>query len=63
MILRRDTRTATQKPPRPPECRPPAEDTWGFGASRAPGRGMEGDPCGTPGPVLKTGSDEEGPES
>ena len=50
MILRRDTRTgpAQDKPPRPPECRPPAEEPWGFGASRAIGRSQDGDPCGSP---------------
>ena len=61
MILRRDTRTrpAQDKPPRPPECRPPAEEPWGFGASRAVGRGLEGDPCGGPA-IASASSDENG---
>jgi len=51
-----------QKPPRPPGSRPPAEDIWGFGASRATGRGPDGDPCGS-GPVPSASSGEsEAPE-
>lgn len=38
-------------PPRPPECRPPADDMWQFGAARHIPRGFDGDPCGA-GPMA-----------
>ena len=45
-------------PPRPPGFRPPADDIWGFGASRAAGRGLEGDPCGS-GPIPESSDEQE----
>ena len=66
MILRRDTRTrAEQAPPRPPGSRPETttEEAWGFGSSHMAPRGMDGDPCGPGGPVLKISSDEDGAAS
>ena len=46
------------KPPRPPGCRPPADDAWLFGAAHNAPRGQEGDPCGS-GPVTPDRSDEK----
>jgi hypothetical protein len=46
-------------PPRPPECRPPAEDMWAFGSSHMVPRDQEGDPCGS-GPMAVISSDEDG---
>jgi hypothetical protein len=45
-------------PPRPPECRPPAEDMWQLGGGHSAARGQEGDPCGS-GPVQAVSSDEK----
>ena len=63
MKLLRDSRSRSEpdKPPRPPGFRPPAEDIWepGFGSSHMAPRGMDGDPCGPGGPVLKISSDEK----
>jgi hypothetical protein len=48
----------TEMPPRPPECRPPADTMWQFGSARMTPRGLEGDPCGS-GPVPKISSDAD----
>jgi hypothetical protein len=53
------TAPETAMPPRPPECRPPADTMWQFGSARMAPRGQEGDPCGS-GPIAVVSSDESG---